>query len=234
MYQRSHVPSERAIVKPYRFLKIPIDLDIGPLIRELAAIDLPWAPSLWKWHRGTDFCVLRGGPAGARPGDRLVSGVDLDAPITARLPAHRQLLDHAFPAPARVAWIGRSPPGATIRLHVDNTSHWDEHHRVHIPLVTSPHARLCVEGRFLHMPAGSCWLFNNSRPHGALNDGPARLHLILDLPPTPGVLGLLARGREHEGTHDPAALARLATDPLAGLGPAELADAQLMHRYRHQ
>ena len=234
MYQRSHTPSPRALTKPYRFLRLPLDLDIAPLVRELSTVDLPWASSLWKWHRGTDFCVLRAGPEGPRPGDSMLTGAGIDAPIVARLPAHRALLDDAFPARARLAWIGRSPPGATIRLHIDNTSHWDEHHRVHVPLITTPDARLCVEGRFLHMPAGSCWLFNNSVPHGALNDGPTRLHLILDLPSTPEVQALLARGVEHPGALDPAALARLARDPLHDLTPAELADAGLMYRFRNQ
>lgn len=233
MYQRRHIRSTRALAKPYRFLRLPLALDVAGLADELAA-DLPWSPSLWKWHRGTEFCVLRGGPEGERPGDRLVTGAGLDAPILDRLPHHRAVIDRAFGVPAVVAWIGRSRPGATIRLHIDNTPHWDEHHRVHIPLITSPAARLCVEGRFVHMPAGSAWMFNNSRVHGALNDGPTRLHLILDLPATPGLDDLIARAEPCDGELDPDALARLARDPLHDLRPEELADSDLMRRWSHQ
>ncbi len=233
MYQRSHTPSPRALAKPYRFLRLPLTLDVDALVRELEQ-ELPWTSSLWKWHRGTDFCVLRGGPEGPRPGDSLVTGTGIDAPILSCLPAHRATLDAAFGVPAAVAWIGRSPPGATIRLHVDNTPHWDEHHRVHVPLITTPGARLCVEGRFIHFPAGSAWMFNNSRPHGALNDGPARLHLIVDLPATPQLDAMIERARPEPGELDPEALARLARDPLADLRPEELADAGLMYRWARQ
>ena len=59
---------------------------------------------------------------------------------------------------------GSSPPGARIFLHRDNTQHWDEHHRIHLPLVTTPDAKLCVLGRFQHFPAGHLFAFNNSRP----------------------------------------------------------------------
>lgn len=234
MYQQPHPRRPDALPKPYRFARLPLVLDPAPLLREIDAAGLPWVPSLWKWHRGTDFCVLRGGREGPRPGDRLVTGAGVDAPALAQLPTLRALLDGAFGAPAAVAWIGRSPPGATIRLHVDNTRHWDDHHRVHVPLRTDPRARLCVDGHFLHLSPGTAWLINNSRPHGALNDGPARLHLVLDLPPAPAVEALLAGAVAVAGDLDPPALARLARDPLADLTPDELADADLMHRWHRQ
>ncbi|MCA9538566.1 MAG: aspartyl/asparaginyl beta-hydroxylase domain-containing protein, partial [Myxococcales bacterium] len=144
------------------------------------------------------------------------------------------LLDTAFPAPAALAWLGLSPPGARIFLHVDNTTHWDEHHRVHLPLITTPAARLCVDGRFAHLPAGTLWAFNNSRPHGAINDGPDRLHLMVDLPATPAVQAWLAQGEPFDGKEDSAAFAALNADPLSVLTEAERSDGAFVSRLNRQ
>jgi kumamolisin len=232
MYQRSHERSPRAAVKTYRFLRLPGRVDPEPLVEEMRTAAPEWLPSQWKWHLGTDFLILRGGPSGPYPGSELVSGGDHDLPILERLPRMRAFLDVAFPVPARVAWVGLSPAGSWIHLHVDNTKHWDEHHRVHIPLVTTPAARLCVDGRFLHLAPGFCWAFNNSRPHGALNDGPDRLHLMVDLPPVPEVEAWLAAGEPVEGEPDPLAFEKLRRDPLQKLPPD--ADPSLAARLRQQ
>jgi hypothetical protein len=119
-------------------------------------------------------------------------------------------------------------------MHVDNTRHWDEHHRLHIPLITSPGARLTVLRRFHHFPAGHLFAFNNSRPHGAINDGPPRLHLVFDVPAGPEIDALLAAGEPIEGELDERALARLSEDPLADLSPEERRSPALMHRFSHQ
>lgn len=221
MYQRKHERSPRALRKDYDFLELPMSIDVAPLVDELSRVALPWIESLWKWHRGTQFCVLRAGPTGNLSGDEMITGAGVDAPVLASLPGFRDVLDRAFPMRAPLAWIGRSPPSSAIRMHVDNTQHWDEHHRLHVPLVTSPRARLCVLGRTVHMPAGSVWAFNNSRPHGAINTGPERLHLVLDLPGSPEVDAFLATGRVIRGELDPEAIERLSEDPLAGVHDEE-------------
>ena len=223
LYQRSHRRSPNALQKTYRFRRLAGEIAVQPLLDELDRVpEAAWLPSQWKWHLGTWFLVLRGGEPTAVPGSALASGGGVDAPILATLPALRRLLDEGLPTPVPLAWIGRSPPGSCIRLHIDNLPWWDEHHRIHLPLRTSPQARLCADGRFLHLPAGSLWAFDNSRPHGALNDGPERLHLVLDLPPTPAVEAWLAAGTEVPGEPDEAAFARLARNPLDDLKLADL------------
>src|SRR5690606_27517570 len=167
-------------------------------------------------------------------GGALVSGAGVDQPVLARLPRLSAFLDAALPAPARMAWLGLSPPGARIFLHRDNTHHWDEHHRVHVPLQTTPPARLCVAGRFVHMPAGTAWAFNNSLSHGAINHGPDRIHLMLDLPPTPEVQALFDAGQRVQGERVPEALSELAKDPMRQLGKGQLADIDLVRRLLQQ
>jgi hypothetical protein len=234
MYQRPHQRSPRAADKPYGFLRLPFDHDVDAVRAEITAADLPWLDSQWKWHLGTRFCILRGGPPTGRPGDRLTNGSGVDAPALDRLPRTHALLDAAFPVPVALAWLGESPPGARIHLHVDNTRHWDEHHRVHVPLVTNPTARLALAGRFQHFAPGHAWAFDNSRPHGAANDGPPRLHLIVDLPDLPAVRRWLAAGEPVEGEPDRALWAELATDPLTRLTLTQRADPELMARLRAQ
>jgi kumamolisin len=223
-----------AIAKPARFVRLPIALDFEPLAAEAAAADLGWMPSQWKWHLGTQFCVLRAGPPGATPGSQLTSGADVDQPVLARLPRLRAALDGLFPERARLAWLGRLPSRTWIHLHTDNTPHWDHHHRVHIPLITNPRARLCLGGRFAHLPAGSAWILNNSKPHGAINDGPARIHLMVDLPPTRKIERMIAGGQPVAGRPDPEALAKLRRDPLRAAGRRERSDPDLMRRLLSQ
>ncbi|WP_428262326.1 aspartyl/asparaginyl beta-hydroxylase domain-containing protein [Haliangium sp.] len=235
MYQRSTPRSPDAVDKPYRFLRLPpLDeaaIDVATLARELEAAAIPWTSSQWKWHMETRFCVLRAGPDEPYPGASLVTGTGVDKPILARLPRLRELLDHGLPAPARLAWLGLSPPGARIFLHRDNTHHWDEHHRVHLPLVTNPEARLCVSGGFVHLPAGSLWAFNNSVPHGAINAGAeARIHLMIDLAPSPAVSAWFEAGEPVQGERAPDLLAELTQDPLKLLARGQLSDLELVRR----
>ncbi|MCB9706754.1 MAG: aspartyl/asparaginyl beta-hydroxylase domain-containing protein [Myxococcales bacterium] len=234
MYQRRHARSPQALAKPYTFLDTGVRVDVEPLLAELADVELPYLESLWKWHRGTRFTILRAGPQGALPGDELITGHGVDAPILERLPRLRALLDGALGFTAPLAWLGLSPPNSAIRMHVDNTAHWDEHHRLHLPLITSPGARLSVMGRFQHFPAGTLFAFNNSRPHGAINEGPARLHLVFDVPAGPEIDGLLAASTPLRGELDAPALARLSEDPLSDLTPEERADPVRMIRYLNQ
>ncbi len=234
MHQRPRARSPNAINKPYRFVRLDVAAPVDALVGELPAADDAFVDSTWKWHILTRFAPLRGGPPRGHATNTLVTGLDLDMPALRRMPVTRDFLNRGLPARARVAWIGVSPPGSKIFLHVDNLPHWDEHHRVHIPLVTSPAARLAVEGGFVHMPAGGAWAFNNSRVHGAINDGPARVHLVVDLPATPEVDAWIAAGEQVDGDPDPAAWSSLASDPLAAFTDAQRADDALMDRVRLQ
>jgi hypothetical protein len=146
MYQRPHTPSPNAIAKPYGFLRLPMTVDVAPLAAEIEGADLTWLPSQWKWHLGTYFCILRAGVEGRHTGSALINGGGVDTADLGRLPRIRHLLDTAFPVPAALAWIGLSPANSRIHTHIDNTAHWDEHHRLHVPLVTTPAVEALLAG----------------------------------------------------------------------------------------
>lgn len=234
MFQRPHQRSERAIPKAYTFLSRQLDWELLPILTEIRNQPLEWLDSQWKWHIETRFCLLRAGERRAYAGSELTNGHSIDQPSLARLPHTRALLDGAFPEVPTVAWLGSMPQGARIFLHVDNTQHWDEHHRVHVPLVTNSQARLCVDGAFLHLAPGFAWAVNNSVPHGGLNRGPERLHLVVDLPPSERTERWLAEATPVSGCTDPEALAELEKDPLAALRPEHTLDATRLARLRLQ
>ena len=58
--------------------------------------------------------------------------------------------------------------------------HRDPEPRLHIPIVTNPGARMCVDTEVRHMPAdGSVWITDNTRYHNAFNGGEEdRVHLV--------------------------------------------------------
>ena len=230
MFQRPHQRSEHALSKPYRFAwwPLPLELELAPVLAELSEQQPEWLESQWKWHVESRFALLRTGQRAGYPGSELTNGHSIDQPNLERLPRLLQFLDNAFPIKPTLAWLGRIPEGGRIFTHVDNTQHWDEHHRLHVPLITNERARLCVDGGFLFLRPNRIWLLNNSLPHGALNRGPERLHLVLDLPHFAGFDAWLANATHESGEADPEALVELARNPLdshavsSALGSARL------------
>jgi aspartyl/asparaginyl beta-hydroxylase len=214
VFQRPHQRSQHALDKQYRFAWWPLAAELAPLVDEIRQQQPEWLESQWKWHVESRFSLLRAGQRAGYAGSELTNGHSIDQPNLERLPRLLQFLDTAFPIKPALAWLGRMPQGARIFTHVDNTQHWDEHHRLHVPLITNPQARLCVSGRFLSLQSKRIWLLNNSLPHGALNRGPERLHLVLDLPHFAGFDAWLAQSTHELGELDPPALAELDADPL--------------------
>lgn len=214
VFQRPHQRSPGALDKAYRFAWWPLAVELGKVVEELSQQRLEWLESQWKWHVESRFSLLRAGERAGYPGSELTNGHSIDQPNLACLPRLCRFLDTAFPVQPTLAWLGRIPEGGRIFTHVDNTEHWDRHHRVHVPLITNPQARLCVARRFLFLQPNRIWLLNNSLPHGALNRGPERLHLVLDLPHFAGFDAWLSNATLESGETDAAALAELDQNPL--------------------
>jgi hypothetical protein len=234
VFQRPHQRSQHAVDKPYRFACWPLDFDLAPLVDEIAGQRPEWLESQWKWHVESRFALLRAGQRTGYPGSELTNGHSFDQPNLQLLPRLLHFLDTAFPVKPTLAWLGRIPQGGRIFTHVDNTQHWDEHHRVHVPLITNPQARLCVAGRFLYLQPNRIWLLNNSLPHGALNRGPERLHLVLDLPHFAGFDSWLAEANHESGETDAAALAELEQNPLASPAVSSSLDSARFARFLQQ
>ena len=234
MFQRPHQRSPGALDKAYQFAWWPLGFDVAPLVEEIALQRLEWLESQWKWHVEAHFSLLRAGQRSGYPGSELTNGHSINQPNLERLPHLCQFLDSAFPVKPTLAWLGLLPEGSRIFTHVDNTEHWDRHHRIHIPLITNPEARLCVARRFLFLQPNRMWLLNNSLPHGALNRGPERLHLVLDLPHFAGFDAWLAEGNLESGETDAAALAELEQNPLDSAAASSSLDSTRLARLLSQ
>jgi hypothetical protein len=78
------------------------------------------------------------------------------------------------------------------------------------------------------------WALNNSVAHAAANDGPLRLHLMVDLPDRPAVRDWLATGEDVQGERDEAYWADVSRSPMDGLTPERLSEPGLLRRLLQQ
>lgn len=53
--------------------------------------------------------------------------------------------------------------------------------RLHIPMATNPEVRFLLNGTRVIMEEGTCWYLRLSDPHAVSNDGPDRIHLVVDM-----------------------------------------------------
>ena len=79
------------------------------------------------------------------------------------------------------ALLVRLDGGGSIASHRDHGESLSRAHRIHLPVVTSPHAEFGIAGQVRHLPAGELWEVNNRKVHAVRNvGGAARIHLIID------------------------------------------------------
>ena len=98
-----------------------------------------------------------------------------------------------------------------VKQHTDNGAYFRTTVRLHMPVVSTPRARMFCDGCFYHMKPGEVWALNNIGLRAVLNDHPtdARTHLICDFRPAPELRELISNGQGELGFEDPASLARL-------------------------
>lgn len=118
-------------------------------------------------------------------------------------PYHSEVLA-AIPAQLRSVRLMALGPDAVSPEHTD-TKHgvaWGTA-RLHVPVTTTPGARLYIDGREHHWQPGSLWFGDFSRPHRVENHGPGRrVHLVVDVMPSKALLDLFpaaARARVDPG-----------------------------------
>lgn len=91
-----------------------------------------------------------------------------------------QILPH-FPGRKRgLAWLSRRVPGEAINAHIDQEDSSCQE-RIHVPLVTNPHARLWQGGVSHHMEVGFAYQFDPTQTHSVCNFGDTdRIHLFFN------------------------------------------------------
>lgn len=78
--------------------------------------------------------------------------------------------------------FARLAAGGRINRHVDARGTNLRTHKIHVPLITNPGARIEAGGELVHLECGFAYEINNINPHAASNDGTEdRIHLIFEV-----------------------------------------------------
>ncbi len=118
------------------------------------------------------------------------------SPLLAELPGIRAAMA-ALRAPIGRSRLMRVASRGRLGSHVDTNRYWQEHLRVHIPVVTDPSVRFTCGDEDVHMAAGEVWVFDTWREHGVDNPaGHDRIHLVIDTVGSAGLWQAIALGAE--------------------------------------
>src|SRR5262245_7605313 len=160
------------------FIQLPIRIDPAQLVVEVAALPA----SAWRPHpegapgnSAVPLVCHRGDPDDERALPPMAA-----SPRLAELPGVRAAMA-ALRAPIGRSRLMRVDSRGRLGTHVDTNRYWQEHLRVHIPVVTDPSVRFTCDGEDVHMAAGEVWVFDTWREHGVDNPaGHDRIHLVID------------------------------------------------------
>jgi hypothetical protein len=115
-----------------------------------------------------------------------------DTPLMGALPAVGEYLAAlGWPPIERVRLMRLEPGGGELTRHADAVDHDagvgdGSLCRIHFPLETNPDVVFTswdLQGvaHHAHMPTGTCWVLDHTKPHSAINGGStARTHLVID------------------------------------------------------
>ncbi len=196
------------------FYKLPLRFDAARLAAEIAAIP----ETAWRQHPnhypGNTALLLVSVHGGENDG---VAGPMQMTSHLERCPYLQQVMA-SFETVIGRARLMRLAPGANVSEHCDINYYWQNHVRVHVPIVTDPAVRFHCNGYHVHMAAGEAWIFDNWRRHSVENpSGVSRVHLVMDTVGTAAFWHLprkieLSRGRRIRTRfipYDPQATPRL-------------------------
>jgi uncharacterized protein (TIGR03032 family) len=114
------------------------------------------------------------------PEDDSVRGPMQPTPWLDQLPYHRAVLA-SLGAPIGRTRLMRVASEGSLAAHVDTNRYWQEHLRVHLPVITARSVRFTCADDEVHMAAGEAWVFDTWRRHGVVNPaGFDRVHLVID------------------------------------------------------
>lgn len=143
-------------------------------------------------HRDTETIFLRA-PASLVDVLNVIDSVDMPAIqvlAPALLPVMAQITDAIGMRELARAMIVKLKAGGRITPHFDAGSYARYFARFHYVLTSTPECRFTVGDETVHMAPGELWWFNHQVEHHVENDGPDRIHLILDAT-APGFTGAL-------------------------------------------
>jgi hypothetical protein len=184
------------------FRRIRTDVDLEPLLAELARHD-----ALWAAQPGRQLTA---------PAQRHTNAIPIRGLRRSRIRGRRRRDVHesrytsmAADFQATVAFIesfaagregrlgraryARLPPGKTVLPHSDRGEYYRYRDRYHLVIRSERGSLLRAGGETVRMREGELWWFDNKAVHEARNDSASdRIHLIFDLLPAERQVGICA------------------------------------------
>ena len=162
----------------YPFIRLALRVDASLLAAEVASLP----HSAWRAHPegapGNTAVPLVA--TNGDPDDDSVAGPMQPTPWLGEMPYHRSVLV-ALGAPIGRSRLMRVASEGQLGMHVDTNRYWQEHLRVHVPVITDPRVRFTCDEADVHMAPGEAWVFDTWRRHGVINPaGFDRVHLVID------------------------------------------------------
>jgi len=159
-------------------IRLALRVDATLLAAEVAALpDETWLPHPEGAPGNTAIPLVA---AGGDEHDNAAIGQMMPTAALRSMPYTRSVLA-ALHAPIGRSRLMRIPSEGRLGSHVDTNRYWQDHLRVHIPVVTSPSVRFVVEDNSVHMATGEVWVFDTWRQHSVENPAEFdRIHLVVD------------------------------------------------------
>jgi len=105
----------------------------------------------------------------------------VDTPFLQSCPFFQEVLGN-FPTTLYAVRLMRLASGSVIKEHRDHDLDLASGCvRIHIPVVTNPQLYFYLNDRRVVMNEGECWYLRLSDPHRVENQGPDRVHLVIDM-----------------------------------------------------
>ncbi len=105
----------------------------------------------------------------------------VDTPFLESCPYFTEVLSQ-FKTKLFSARLMRLSHGSQIKEHRDHDLDAEAGTvRIHIPVTTNPEVRFLLNKTRVVMDEGTCWYLRLSDPHAVTNDGPDRIHLVVDM-----------------------------------------------------
>ncbi|HAP76806.1 MAG TPA: TIGR03032 family protein [Acidimicrobiaceae bacterium] len=160
------------------FIRVGLRVDAERLAAEVHALpDDAWIPHPEGAPGNTCVALVA---AGGDHLDHATTGAMAPTTWLQQMPYHRAVLA-ALGAPIGRSRLMRIEPEGHLGTHVDTNRYWQEHLRVHAPIITTPEVRFTCDEETVHMAAGEVWVFDTWRRHGVDNPSTtARVHLVVD------------------------------------------------------
>ena len=139
------------------FIRLALRVDAARLGEEVAALpEAAWIPHPEGAPGNTcvPLVASRGNPL-----DHATTGPMATTPILETMPYHRAVLA-SLGAPIGRTRLMRIEAEGKLGLHVDTNRYWQEHLRVHAPVLTHPGVTFTCEEEAVHMAPGEVWVFD--------------------------------------------------------------------------